>query len=102
MNKQQLYDYSSTKEISFVDQLVDVKNIKSDMVQLSVWRRKTPNFCYTLSDPSIAPEELPNFEGMVKVDADLSQTIKNKLQSSNKKGQEFALSNDEMNELLKE
>lgn len=53
-------------QIVFVDQLADLNKIHDDKVQLAIWRQKSAlDFVTTISDPSIAPEDLPAFEGMV-------------------------------------
>jgi len=54
------------EQVVFVDQSSDLHKIQDDKVQLAVWRQKSPpEFVKTLSDPSIAPEDLPAFEGIV-------------------------------------
>lgn len=53
-------------QIVFVNKAADLNKIQDDAVQLAVWRQtKVPSFVTALSDPSIAPEDLPAFEGMV-------------------------------------
>ena len=53
-------------QIVFVNKAADLNKIQDDAVQLAVWRQtKVPSFVTAISDPSIAPEDLPAFEGMV-------------------------------------
>lgn len=53
-------------QVVFVDKPEDLTKIREDTVQLAVWRQKSaPKFINKLSDSSIAPEDLPFFEGMV-------------------------------------
>mmetsp|Transcript_12864 Transcript_12864/g.20927 ORF Transcript_12864/g.20927 Transcript_12864/m.20927 type:complete len:300 (-) Transcript_12864:41-940(-) len=53
-------------QIAFVNQVAALNRILDDNVHLAVWRQtNAPKFVTALSDPSIEPENLPAFEGMV-------------------------------------
>lgn len=56
----------ASKAIVFVNDLPGLKKILDDDTQLVMWRQPSPpKFSVALSDPSVAPEALPHFEGMV-------------------------------------
>ena len=93
---------SSTDQIVFVEEIVDMKRIKSDTVQLAVWRQtQVPKFVTTLSNPSIAAADLPTFEGIVKSD-EVLETIKPHLWCPYKlrSYQNRALTENEIDELV--
>jgi len=73
-----------------------LSKIKDDKVQLAVWRRASvPNFVVALSDPAIAPADLPHFEGLV-ASSGASQAVRKKLRSQ----KQLALTDADMDELV--
>eukprot|EP00581_Thalassiosira_minuscula_P015161 CAMPEP_0183713276 /NCGR_PEP_ID=MMETSP0737-20130205/8165_1 /TAXON_ID=385413 /ORGANISM="Thalassiosira miniscula, Strain CCMP1093" /LENGTH=281 /DNA_ID=CAMNT_0025942037 /DNA_START=146 /DNA_END=994 /DNA_ORIENTATION=+ len=53
-------------QVAFVNELCDLNKILDRRVHLAVWRQaNSPKFVTSLSVPSIEPESLPVFEGMV-------------------------------------
>lgn len=89
---------STTDKIVFVTQPADLKKIKSDTVQLAVWRRATaPEFVTALSDPSIAASGLPSFSGKVTPES-VAQAMKMQLKSQKKR----ALTDSCIDELVHE
>ncbi len=53
-------------QIAFVEDVANLTKITDDGVQLAVWRNASPpRFIEVLSDPSLAPGDLPSFEGLV-------------------------------------
>jgi hypothetical protein len=56
----------ATDTIAVVKQPAGLAKIRDANVQLAVWRRASvPQFVVALSDPAIAPSDLPRFEGIV-------------------------------------
>ena len=79
--------------ICFVKKPTDLKKkIKSQEVQLAVWRRPPPAFVTALSDPTLEPEGLPEWIGMVTPGT--VKTMKKELMAQEKR----ALSDDDIDE----
>ena len=74
----------ATAKMVVVQQPTGLAKIKGSNVQLVVWRRPSvPHFVVALSDPSIAPSELPAFEGLV-ASTGAAQAVQQKLRSQTK------------------
>ena len=83
--------------ICFVKKPTDLKKkIKSQEVQLAVWRRPPPAFVTALSDPTLEPEGLPEWIGMVTPGT--VKTMKKELMAQEKR----ALSDDDIDDLVNE
>jgi len=95
-------------QVVFVNQIAHLKKIQDDKVQLAVWRQKSaPEFVTTLSDPSIAPEDLPTFEGVVLAEEGLvSQYLKKRVwvpyRLRSHEGRKQALDEKGMDQMLDE
>lgn len=84
--------------IMIVDKPAALARIRDDNVQLAVWRRACiPKFIATLSDPAIAPSDLPNFE-MVVAPSGASAAVRRKLRSQDG----LALTDGDVDELAGE
>ena len=86
----------TTDKIVVVSKPTGLAKIKDDHVQLAVWRRAAvPNFVAALSDPAIAPSDLPHFEGLV-TSSGASQAVRKELRSQKR----LALTDGDTDELV--
>ena len=86
----------ATDKIVVVNQPGGLAKIKDDKVQLAVWGRlSVPKFVTVLSDPSIAPADLPHFEGLV-ASSGASEAMRKSMRSQNTR----ALSDGDIDELV--